>query len=79
MGDILVPGYKTFLTNKCSTLKSEYQTLVEQYPAMNTQLKRLLKVRGDIEEMAGHTAASDGESAEWAAIVNTAEERGASY
>jgi hypothetical protein len=29
--------------------------------------------------MAGHTAASDGESAEWAAIVNTAEERGASY
>jgi hypothetical protein len=36
-------------------------------------------VLGDIEDVAGHTPASAGESAEWAAIVNAAEENGANY
>jgi hypothetical protein len=34
---------------------------------------------GDIEDVTGHTAASVGESAEWAAIVNAAEGKGANY
>jgi hypothetical protein len=33
----------------------------------------------DIENMAGHTTASVGESAEWAAIVNAVEGNGESY
>jgi hypothetical protein len=27
-----VPGYQTLWTNKLSALKSEYQTLLQQYP-----------------------------------------------
>jgi hypothetical protein len=74
-----VPGYQTFLTNKRSTLKSEYQTLVQQYPDADEQLKQLLKVLGDIDDVARHTPASIGESAEWASIVNAAEENRANY
>jgi hypothetical protein len=74
MGDVPVPRYQTFWTNKLSTLKSEYQTLVQQYPEADAQLKQLLKVLGDIEDMARHNPASVGESVEWAA-----EENGASY
>jgi hypothetical protein len=60
-------------------LKSEHQTLVQQYPDAGAQLKQLFKVLGDVEDMAGRTPASVGESAEWAAIVNAAEENGANY
>jgi hypothetical protein len=79
MGDVPVPGYQTFWTNKCSVLKSEYQTLVQPYPEADAQLKQFLKVLGDIEDMARHIPASVGECAEWAANVNAAEENGASY
>jgi hypothetical protein len=75
MGDVPVPGYQTFWTNEGSTSKSEYQTLVQQYPDADAQLKQLLKLLGDIEDVAGHTPASVGESAEWTAIVNAAEEK----
>jgi hypothetical protein len=34
---------------------------------------------GDIEDVTGQTPASVGESAEWAAIVNAAEENGVNY
>jgi hypothetical protein len=78
MGDAPVPGYQIFWTNKLSTLKSEYHTLVQQYPEVDPQLKQLIKVLGDIEDVAGHITASVGESAERAAIVNAAEENGAS-
>jgi hypothetical protein len=46
------------------TLKSEHQTLVQQYPKLDTQLKQLFKVLGDIEDMVGHTPATVGESVE---------------
>jgi alanyl-tRNA synthetase len=78
-GDDPVPGYHTFWLNKRSTLKSEYPTLVQQYPDAFAQLKQLFKVLGDIEDVAEHTPASVWESAKWAAIVNAAEENGASY
>jgi hypothetical protein len=65
--------------NKLSALKSEYQTLVQQYPEADAQMKQLLQVMGDIEDVARHIPASVGESAEWSAIVNTVEENGASY
>jgi hypothetical protein len=65
--------------NKLSALKSEYQTVVQQYPEEDAQLKQLLQVLGDIEDVARHIPASVGESAEWSAIVNSADENGAIY
>jgi hypothetical protein len=60
-------------------LKSGYQTLVQQYPEAEAQLKQLLQVLSDIEDVARHIRASVGESSEWSAIVNAAEDNGASY
>jgi hypothetical protein len=79
IGDILVSGYQTFWTNKRSTLKSEYQALVQKYPDADMQLKQLFKVLGDIEDTPERTPELVGESVEWSAIVNAAEENGASY
>jgi hypothetical protein len=52
---------------------------VQQYPEADAQLKQLLKVLDDIEDVARHIPASVGESEDWAAVVNAAEESGASY
>jgi hypothetical protein len=79
MADVPVKGYQTLWMNKLSALKSEYQTLVQQYPEADAQLKQLLQVLGDIENVARHIPASVGDSAERSAIVNAAEENGASY
>jgi hypothetical protein len=78
MGDVPVPGYQTFRTNKRSTPKPEHQTLLQQYPEADAQLKQLLKLLGDVEDVARRIQDSVRESAEWAAIVNSAEEHGAS-
>jgi hypothetical protein len=68
MADVPVPGYQTLWMNKPSALKSEYRTLVQQYPEADAQLKQLLQVLGDIEGVARHIPASVGESAEWSAF-----------
>jgi hypothetical protein len=49
MADVPVPRYQTLWTNKFSALKSEYQTLVQQYTEADAQLKQLLQVLGDTE------------------------------
>jgi hypothetical protein len=54
----------------------KYETLVQQYPDADAQITQLFKVLGDIEDVVGHTPTSDGESADWAATVNAAEENG---
>jgi hypothetical protein len=79
MGDVPMPGYQTFWTNKCSTLKSELQTLLQQYPDADAQLKQLFKVLDDMEDVAGHTSASVEESEERTVTVNAAKENVASY
>jgi hypothetical protein len=79
MGDVQAKAYHTFWTNKLSTLKSEYQTVVQQYPKADAQLKQLLKVMGNTEDVARGIPVSVGKCAEWAVIVNAAEESGASY
>jgi hypothetical protein len=79
MWDIPVPGYQSFWTNKRSTLKSEHQTLVQQYSDADAQQNQLFEVLGGIEDVAGHNPASAGESVERAIIVNAAEENGANY
>jgi hypothetical protein len=65
--------------NKLSALKSEHRTLVQQYPEADAQLKQLLHVLDDNEDVARHIPASVGDSPEWVAIVNSAEENGTSY
>jgi hypothetical protein len=79
MEDVPVPGYQTFWTSKRSTLKSECQKLVQQYPEVEAQLKQLFNLLGDIEVVAGQTPSSVGKNEEWVVIVNAAEEHGASY
>jgi hypothetical protein len=72
MADIPVPRYQAFWTDTRN--KSEYQQLIGQFPDADAQLKQLLKVFRDIEEMARCTPASVGESEQWSSIVSTAEE-----
>jgi chaperonin cofactor prefoldin len=60
MAGVPVAGYQTLWTNKLSALKSEYQTLVQQYPEVDAQLKQLIQVLGDIEDVARHNPASVG-------------------
>jgi hypothetical protein len=74
MAAIPVPGYQSFWTEKRQTLKSEYQQLVGQFPDADAQLKQLLKVLCDIENVAGYTSASVGDSEQWSTIVSAAEE-----
>jgi hypothetical protein len=74
MADVPVPGYQTIWINKLSALKSEYHTLVQQYPEADSQLKQLFQVLGDIEDVARRIPATVGDSAEWSPIVNAAEE-----
>jgi hypothetical protein len=52
---------------------------MQEYPEADAQLKQVLKVLGDIEDVARHIPASVGESAEWAAIVKATEGNGAGY
>jgi hypothetical protein len=50
---------------------------VQKYPEEDAPLKQLLKALGDIQDVARHIQISAGESAEWAVILNAAEENGA--
>jgi hypothetical protein len=72
MADIPMPGYQAFWTDTCDKLKSECRQLIGQFPDAEAQLKQLLKVIRDIEEMARYTPASVGENEQWSTIVNTA-------
>jgi hypothetical protein len=74
MPDIPVPGYQTLWMDTCKKLKSEHQQLIEQFSDADAQLKQLLKVIRDIEEMARYTPVSVGENDQWSSIVRTAEE-----
>jgi hypothetical protein len=70
MAAVPVPGYQAYWTDKRQTLKSEYQQLVAQFPDADAQLKQLFKLLCDIEDVAGYTSASVGDSKEWSSIVN---------
>jgi hypothetical protein len=80
MGDFPVPGYQIFWTNNRSTLKSEHQTLAQQHPDADAQLKQFFEFVGDVEDGHGGTHISLGMGkCRWAAIVNAARENGANY
>jgi hypothetical protein len=74
MAAVPVPGYQAYWADKCQTLKSEYQQLVEQFPHAESQLKQLFKLLCNIEDLAGYTPSSVGDREEWSSIVNAAEE-----
>jgi hypothetical protein len=75
MADDPVPGYQSFWTNTRSALKSEYHSLIGQFPDADAQLKTLFNVLGDTEGVAAYTPASVGNSDQWSATVNSAENR----
>jgi hypothetical protein len=72
MAEIPVPGYQEFWIDKRKALKTEYKRLLSQSPDADAQLKLLFKVLCDIEDVAGYTQASLGDSDQWSSIVNTA-------
>jgi hypothetical protein len=57
-----MPGFQAFCADKRVTLKSKYRQLLGQFPDAEAQPKQLVKVVCDIEDVAGHTPASVGES-----------------
>jgi hypothetical protein len=62
MADVPVLGYQSFWTNKSSGQKSEYHSLIGQFPDADAQLKKLFNVLCDIEVVAAYTPASAGNS-----------------
>jgi hypothetical protein len=74
MADVPVPGYQSFWTNTRSALKSEHHSLIGQFLDADAELKKLFNVLGDTEGVAAYTPASVGDSEQWSAIVNSAEE-----
>jgi hypothetical protein len=62
MADIPVPGYLEFWIEQRKALKPEYKRLLSQSPDADAQLKQLFKVLCDIENVAGYTPASVGDS-----------------
>jgi hypothetical protein len=49
MADVPVPGCQSFGTNTRSALKSEYHSLIGQFPDTDAQVKKLFNVLGDTE------------------------------
>jgi hypothetical protein len=79
MAGVPVSIYQQFWADKSSSLEHEHQNLVKLYPDSSSPHKLLFKVFCDIEDLAGCTPASVGESVEWATIVSQAEENRANY
>jgi hypothetical protein len=60
---------------KRTSLQAEFKQMAKQYPETEQYYRKLFKIYCDIEEVASFTPAKIGESAHWAAIVSTAENR----
>jgi hypothetical protein len=73
------PGYQAFWSEKRTALQTEYQNLKCQIPDVDAQYRQLIKVLCDIEDVSSFTPGTVGESPEWAAIVNSAEENAATF
>jgi hypothetical protein len=79
MAAVLVPGYQAFWADKRASLEADYNTLIGKYPDADTQYGQLYSTLCTIEDVAGYTPAVVGESAEWTAIVRSAEENRVCY
>jgi hypothetical protein len=76
MVEVPVPVNQAFWAKKRASLQSEYPAFIEKYPDADTQYRQLFKVLCTTEDVAGYTPTSVGVSAEWMAVVSTAEENG---
>jgi hypothetical protein len=74
MAGVPVPAYQKFWVDKRASLKTAYKSLSATHPDAVPFMHQLFQVLCDIEDIAGLTPASVGESKKWAAIVNLAEE-----
>jgi hypothetical protein len=79
MAAVPVPGYQAFWADKRASLQAEYNTLIEKYPDADTQYRQLYSALCATEDVAGYTPAVVGESAEWTAVVSSAEDNRANY
>jgi hypothetical protein len=79
MADIPVSGYQAFWTTASESIKSEFQRLVGQHSDAEEQLRQLYQILCDIEDVAGYTPTSVGESEQWSSIVSTVEENRANF
>jgi hypothetical protein len=57
-----IPGYKALWTNSRKIFMAEFQRLVVQHPDAEEQLRQLFEVLRDVEDVAGYTPKSIGES-----------------
>ena len=74
-----VPAYHAFWRERRASLQAEYKDNIKQYPEADDHYRRLFKSICDIEDLASFTPATIGESVEWTAIINAAEENRESY
>jgi hypothetical protein len=79
MAGVPVPTYQKFWVGKRTSLKTAYKGLSATQPDAVPSMHQLFQVLCGIEDIAGLTPASVGESEEWAAIVSSAEENHQSY
>jgi hypothetical protein len=79
MAGVPVPAYQKFWVDKRASLKTAYKGLTATHPDAVPFMHQLFQVLCNIEGIAGLTPASVGESNEWAAIVDSAEENHESY
>jgi hypothetical protein len=79
MAGLPVPAYQQFWTDKRSTLKKEYETIVNTHPDAVPCMQQLFKVLCDLEDLARSTPAPVGQSEEWAAVIRAAEDNRESY
>jgi hypothetical protein len=79
MAGVPVPAYQKFWVDKRASLKTAYKGLSAMHRDAVPSMHQLFQVLCDVEGIACLTPASFGESKEWAAIVDSAEENHESY
>jgi hypothetical protein len=74
-----VPAHQKFWVDKRASLKTAFKDWSATHPDIVPVMHQLFQVLCDIEGITGLTPASVGESKEWAAILNLAEENHENY
>jgi hypothetical protein len=77
--DVPELGFRKYWRQELSTLKSECHAITNKYPEAASVVHQVHKVISDIETLAKCTPARVGESSQWTAILNSAEEYGAKW
>jgi hypothetical protein len=73
------PAYQQFWTDKRTSLTNGSKGITKKYRDAASSVHQLSKVLCDIENLASNTPVSVGESEEWAAVINSAEDNRKTY